>query len=186
MDPSEAARLTVPVSGRDHADGPATAPVTLVEYGDFECPYCGQAYPIVKELQRRLGDRLRFVYRHFPLSNLHPNAQRAAESSEAAAAQGKFWEMHDALFENQRSLDAGLERLAREVGLDVERWSSEMAQHTHARKVREDFMSGVRSGVNGTPTFYINGVRHDGAYDLATLEAAIESAASGEERSSGA
>jgi protein-disulfide isomerase len=186
MDPSQTARLTLPVSERDHAYGPATAPVTLVEYGDFECPYCGQAYPIVKELQRRLGSGMRFVYRHFPLSNIHPNAQRAAESAEAAAIQGKFWEMHDALFENQRALDAGLERLAREVGLDVERWSSEMTHHTHAGKVRDDFMSGVRSGVNGTPTFYINGVRHDGAYDLGTLEAAIEAAASGEKRSSGA
>jgi protein-disulfide isomerase len=105
MQESATARLTVPVSQRDHQQGPATAPVTLVEYGDYECPYCGEAYPIVKEIKLRLGDRLRFVFRNFPLTQSHPHAEHAAEAAEAAAAQGKFWEMHDSLFEHQQALD---------------------------------------------------------------------------------
>jgi protein-disulfide isomerase len=171
------ARLSIPVSDSDHVDGAADAAITLVQYGDFECPYCGQAYPIVKEIQSRLGSRLRFVFRNFPLVQSHPHAERAAEAAEAAAAQGKFWEMHDLLYQNQRALkDADLVRYAQELGLDADRLRSDLLQEKYRERVRQDFMSGVRSGVNGTPTFFINGVRHDGAYDSGTLSDAIESA----------
>jgi protein-disulfide isomerase len=171
--------LTVPVDeDRDHVQGPTDAAVTLVEYGDYECPYCGAAYPIVKEVQARMGDRLRFVFRNFPITTSHPHAEQAAESAEAAAAQGRFWEMHDVLYENQRRLeDEDLRTYAEQLGLDVERLAGELAEHVHAERVREDFMSGVRSGVNGTPTFYINGVRHDDSYDFEILLASAERAA---------
>jgi protein-disulfide isomerase len=155
-----------------------TAPVTLVEYGDYECPYCGQAYVVVKEIERLVGDRMRFVFRNFPLASVHPHAENAAEAAEAAGAQGKFWEMHDCLFENQQALDdIHLMKYAAKVGLDVSRFRRDMAEHRYAPRVRDDFMSGVRSGVNGTPTFFINGVRHDRSYDLDSLLAAIEDAA---------
>ncbi len=179
MQESATARLAVPVSQRDHQQGPATAPVTLVEYGDYECPYCGQAYPIVKEIQRQLGDRLRFVFRNFPLTQSHPHAEHAAEAAEAAAAQGKFWEMHDTLFEHQQALDdTHLVHYAVALQLEQEKFEREMTEHVYANRVRDDFLSGVRSGVNGTPTFYINGVRHDASYALETLLAAIEGAMS--------
>jgi protein-disulfide isomerase len=172
------AELTLPVSDeRDHIQGPAEAPVTLLEYGDYECPYCGAAYPIVKQVQSQMGDRLRFVFRNFPISTSHPHAEQAAEAAEAAAAQGRFWEMHDHLYEHQRHLEAGdLRAYAGELGLDVERFDRELAEHVHAARVREDFMSGVRSGVNGTPTFYVNGNRHNGPSDLHSLLAALERA----------
>ena len=174
---SETAKPTPLVSQRDHQQGPETAPVTLVEYGDYECPYCGEAYPIVKEIQRRLGDRLRFVFRNFPLTQSHPHAEHAAEAAEAAAVQEKFWEMHDYLFEHQRALDdAHLVQYAVALNLDKETFEREMTEHVHTNRVREDFLSGVRSGVNGTPTFFINGVRHDDSYALETLLAAIEAA----------
>jgi protein-disulfide isomerase len=171
-----AAELTLPVSeDRDHIQGSADAPVTLLEYGDYECPFCGAAYPIVKEVQSRLGERLRFVFRNFPITTSHPHAALAAEAAEAADAQGKFWEMHDLLYESQQHLEAAdLHRYAEQLGLDVDRFDNELAQHVHAERVREDFMSGVRSGVNGTPTFYLNGVRHDGDYELETLLAALD------------
>jgi protein-disulfide isomerase len=163
---------------RDHVQGPADAAVTLVEYGDYECPYCGAAYPIVKELQARMRDRLRFVFRNFPITTSHPHAEQAAEAAEAAAAQGRFWEMHDLLYENQRRLrDQDLHAYAEQLGIDVERFDKDLAEHVHAPRVREDFMSGVRSGVNGTPSFYVNGTRHDDSYDLDTLLAALERAA---------
>jgi len=163
---------------RDHIQGPADAAVTLVEYGDYECPYCGAAYPIVKELQARMGDRLRFVFRNFPISTSHPHAEQAAEAAEAAAAQSRFWEMHDLLYENQRRLrDQDLHAYAEQLGIDVERFDKDLAEHVHAPRVREDFMSGVRSGVNGTPSFYVNGARHDDSYDFETLLAALERAA---------
>jgi len=170
--------LTVPVSpDRDHIQGPTEAPATLVEYGDFQCPYCGKAYPIVKDVQARMGDRLRFVFRNFPITTSHQYAEQAAEAAEAAAAQGRFWEMHDVLFENQARLaDGDLRRYADRVGLDVERFDADMARHAYAERVREDFMGGVRSGVNGTPTFYVNGARHDDAYDVETLVGALERA----------
>jgi protein-disulfide isomerase len=174
--------LTMPVAeDRDHIQGPADAAVTLVQYGDYECPYCGEAYPIIKEVQARLGDSLRFVFRNFPITTSHPHAERAAEVAEAAAAQGKFWEMHDLLYENQRRLrDEDLHTYAERLGLDVELFDKEMADHAHAERVREDFMSGVRSGVNGTPTFYINGVRHDDSYETEVLLDALEQAAAEE------
>ena len=180
----ERAVLTLPVSDdRDHVQGPSDAPVTLVEYGDYECPYCGEAYPIVKAVQEQMGERLRFVFRNFPLTNSHPHAQHAAEAAEAATVQGKFWEMHDHLFEHQGALDdAHLAQYAREVGVDESRFTREMSEHTHAERVREDFMSGIRSGVNGTPTFFVNGARHDDGYDAETLLSALNHAASQPER----
>jgi protein-disulfide isomerase len=169
--------LTMPVGERDHVQGPAAATVTLVEYGDYECPYCGAAYPTVKEVQRRLGDRLRFVFRNFPLAEMHPHAQHAAEAAEAAGAQEQFWPMHDTLYEHQRALDdAHLRRHAAELELDEERFDRELTHHAYAGRVREDLLSGARSGVNGTPTFFINGRRHDASYDLETLLAALEGA----------
>jgi protein-disulfide isomerase len=175
-----ASELTLPVSAdRDHIQGPADAAATLLEYGDYECPYCGAAYPIVKEVQSRLGNQLRFVFRNFPITTSHPHAELAAETAEAADVQGKFWEMHDLLYESQQHLEeADLHRYAEQLGLDVDRFDDELARHVHADRVREDFMSGVRSGVNGTPTFYVNGVRHDADYELETLLAALEPGAS--------
>jgi protein-disulfide isomerase len=174
------AALTLPVSeDRDHIQGPAEAAVTLVEYGDYECPYCGAAYPIIKEVQERMGEGLRFVFRNFPITTSHPHAELAAEAAEAAAAQDRFWEMHDLLYENQQRLgEEDLHAYADQLGLEVEPFDRELAEHAHAERVHEDFMSGVRSGVNGTPTFYINGLRHDDPYDLETLLAALERAAS--------
>jgi protein-disulfide isomerase len=170
----DVARLTLPVGSRDHVLGPDSAPVTLVEYGDFECPFCRRAYPIVKEVRQRLGDRLRFVFRNFPLRESHPHAQHAAEAAEAAGAQGMFWEMHDRLFERQFALeDDNLEEYARDLGLDADRLRGELDAHINAARVREDFRSGITSGVNGTPTFYINGERYDGSWEVEPLAAAL-------------
>jgi len=178
MADDEVPRLTMPVGNRDHAQGSADAPVTLVEYGDYECPHCGRAYPIVKEVQRRLGSRLRVVFRNFPLSESHPHAQHAAEAAEGAAAHGQFWEMHDALFEHQRALgDDHLVAYAAKLGLDPKTFEQELHAHAHTPRVREDFKSGVRSGVNGTPTFFINGERFDDSWDLDTLTDALKAAA---------
>jgi|SRR5205809_903656 protein-disulfide isomerase len=170
------AHLSLPVSDRrDHISGNPSGAVTLVEYGDFECPYCGQAHPIIKELMQRKGDDIRFVFRHFPLTQIHPDAALAAEAAEAAAAQGKFWEMHDMLYENQDALDPqSLSSYAGDLDLNVPQFQLELHEHTHQPRVREDFTSGIRSGVNGTPSFFINGRRHDGAWDLESLMAAIE------------
>jgi len=177
MAEDERPRLALPVTPRDHADGPANAVVTLVEYGDYECPHCGRAYPIVKEIQRRLDARLRFVFRNFPLAEAHPHATHAAEAAEGAAAQGRFWEMHDTLYEHQQALDdPHLVAYAKSLGLDESRFGHELASHAHGPRVREDFLSGVRSGVNGTPTFFINGIRHDASWDLATLLEALGAA----------
>lgn len=171
--------LTVPVSAADHTLGSPAAPVTLVEYGDFECPHCRRAHPIVKEVRARLGSRLRFVFRNFPLTNVHPHAEHAAEMAEAAGAQGKFWEMHDRLFERQFALqDEDLVDYARDLGLDADVVARELAAHTYKGKVRDDFMGGVKSGVNGTPTFYVNGVRFDDSWVPDTLTAALERAGS--------
>jgi protein-disulfide isomerase len=173
----EVARLSLPVNERDHSQGPGDAAVTLVEYGDYECPHCGRAYPIVKEIQKRLGSRLRFVFRNFPLAELHPHAQHAAEAAEAAAVQGKFWEMHDVIFEHQRALDdRHLVDYAAVLRIDQERLQRELSSHAYAGRVREDFLSGIRSGVNGTPTFFINGVRYDDSWDSETLEHALRAA----------
>ena len=170
--------LTMPVSeDRDHVQGPRDAPLTMVEYGDYECPYCGAAHPIVKRIQRQMGDRLRFVFRNFPITTSHPLAEAAAEAAESAGAQGRFWEMHDRLYENQSRLSRpDLRSHAEALSLDLERFDDELERHAHADRIREDFMSGVRSGVNGTPTFFINGVRHDGPFDAATLLDVLERA----------
>jgi protein-disulfide isomerase len=161
----DAPRLTPPVSERDHSTGDPNAPVTLVEYGDYECPHCGPAYPIVKSIQHRLGRKLRFVFRNFPLAESHPHARHAAEAAEAAAVQGKFWQMHDALFENQDRLeDEDIVALAKRLKLDANAIDAALAEGTYTSRVREDFRSGVRSGVNGTPTFFINGERYDGSW----------------------
>jgi protein-disulfide isomerase len=154
---------TLPIAGRDHIQGSIKAPVALVEYGDYQCPYCGQAYPIVKAVQERLGERLCFVFRNFPLANMHPHAEHAAEAAEAADAQGRFWEMHDLLYENQEALDdVNLQEYASALGLDAKRLIDEVRAGAHATRIREDFKGGARNGVNGTPTFFINGERYDG------------------------
>ena len=179
-------RLDPPVGDRDHVRGSATAPVTLVEYGDYECPYCGRTHPVVGKLRETLGDRLRFVFRHFPLDSVHPRARHAAEAAEAAGAQDRFWEMHDLLYENQEDLgDEALRRLAAEVGLDLERFEEDLAERWHAPRVREDRLGGERSGVDGTPAFFVNGARHEGNLDLESLLAAVEGAMSGSRASSG-
>jgi protein-disulfide isomerase len=173
------ATLALPVSpARDHIRGTVGAPVTLVEYGDYECPYCAAAHGIVSAIQEAMAAELRFVFRHFPMTTVHPHAEPAAEAAEAAGAQGHFWPMHDVMFEHQDQLDGpDLLTYARALDLDVVRFSGDLVTHVHAPKVREDFMSGVRSGVNGTPTFYINGVRHDGPWDAMSLLAALQAAA---------
>src|SRR5579863_1934920 len=145
-------KLTLPVTDRDHIQGTEKAMVTLVEYGDYQCPHCGRAYPIVEELRRVFGDRLRFVFRNFPLTQVHDHAEAAAEAAEAAGAQGRFWEMHHALFTHQNALDAAhLVHYAGQLGLDEQQLTQALRAHTFQGRVREDFMSGVRSGVNGTP-----------------------------------
>jgi protein-disulfide isomerase len=171
-------RLTTPVSEADHRLGPDDAPVTLVEYGDFECPSCGAAYPIVESVRKRMGARLRFVFRNFPLTQMHPHAMHAAEAAEAAGAQGKFWQAHRMLFEHQDALeDPDLVGYAKALHLDVERFTSELAADAYAKRIRESIRSGIRSGVNGTPTFFINGVRFDGSWQGPDLLAALEAAA---------
>jgi protein-disulfide isomerase len=172
-------RLHVPVGEPDHVRGPATSPVTLVEYGDYQCPFCGRAHPVVKALIAQLGNRMRFCFRHFPLTTIHPLAQQAAEAAEAAGAQGRFWEMHDLLFEHQDGLGGGfLVQYATDLGLDRDRFQRELASHAHADRVREHFMSGVRSGVNGTPTFFLNDVRYDGPHEQGAMLEAVEGALS--------
>ena len=162
---------------RDHVRGPNDAPVTLVEYGDYECPYCGQAERIIRELLISFGDDLRYVWRHLPLTDVHPHAQMAAEAAEAAGAQGAFWEMHDTLLEHQdalRPMDLG--RYAEQLGLDIERFWDELRRHVHAPRIAEDVASADASGVSGTPTFFINSRRHHGAYDIETLTEAVRAA----------
>jgi len=171
--------LIPPVGPDDHAQGPADAPVTLVEYGDFQCPYCGAAYPVVRAVQKVMGTRLRFVFRNFPLKQIHPNAEHAAEVAEAAATKDRFWQMHDLLFENQRTLgDAHLLEYAERAGLEPAWVAQTLEEGTYARKVSKDFRSGVRSGVNGTPTFFINGMRYDGAADAESMIEALKAAVS--------
>jgi Na+/H+ antiporter NhaA len=167
--------LAAPVDPeRDHIRGPDEAPVTLVEYGDYECPYCGRAEGTVRELVRDFSEDLRYVFRHLPLEDVHPHAELAAEAAEAAGAQGRFWEMHDLLFADQSALEpADLRDRAARLGLDVERFWDEVRTRAHARRVTEDVRSADESGVAGTPTFFINGLRHQGSYDVETLSAAI-------------
>jgi protein-disulfide isomerase len=169
--------LAVPVDpARDHLRGPAEAPVTVVEYGDFECPYCGKAEPVMRELLADFGD-VRYVWRHLPLSDVHPNAELAAEASEAAAAQGAFWEMHDLLLDHQGELrPRHLHSYAQQLDLDPDRFREDLQRHAHSPRVEEDVDSADSSGVTGTPTFFVNERRHDGAYDIDTLSAAVRAA----------
>lgn len=168
-------KLTMPVNDSDHIKGKENASVTLVEYGDFECPDCRQAYPIVEEVQRIEADKLRVVFRHFPLSQIHLHALHAAYAAEAAAKQGKFWEMHNLLLENQEALeDQDLLAYAKNLNLDIQQFKKDMISEEIAKKVKDDFMSGVRSGGNGTPTFFINGIRFDGLYEVDSLQKAVE------------
>jgi len=164
-------KLTVPVSiGLDHVRGSINAPITIVEYGDYECPYTGGAYPVVKEIMKQFDERIYFVFRNFPLNDIHPHAQHAAEAAEAAAAQDKFWQMHDYLFEHQKALDdAHLFEYAKKVGLDIDKFKKEMSEHVYAPLINKSLKSGIDSGVEGTPTFFINGERYEDSWDLDTL-----------------
>ena len=167
-------KLTSPDPQHDHLQGPADAPVMLLEYGDYQCPACGAAYPMVKAIQKQLRGQLCFSFRNFPLISIHPHAGHAAEGAEAAGVQGRFWEMHDLLYENQGALDDdALVEHARSLGLDDTRLAREIRDGDHTARVREDFRHGVRAGVNGTPTFFINGERYDGPTGLEPLLAAL-------------
>ncbi|HLJ79910.1 MAG TPA: thioredoxin domain-containing protein [Ktedonobacterales bacterium] len=179
---SQSATLERSVGVRDHLQGPQTALVTLVEYGDYECSQCGQAHVFVHEARQRFGDRLRFVFRHFVMTGVHAHAQHAAEAAEAAGGQGRFWEMHDTLFTHQEALDNGfLVEYADALGLDVNRFLRDMAGHVHVDRVREDLQSGMHSGVARTPTFFLNGVRCGPEWDAkALLETIAEAVASRE------
>lgn len=158
--------LRPPVSVNDHIEGNLNAAIELVEYGDYQCPHCGRAYPIVKRMQKELGDKLKFVFRNFPLAKIHPEATMAAIATEAAALQGKYWEMHDIIFENQEDLDmASLFEYARECGLNMEKFEKDMASPALAEKVEADFESGIRSGVNATPTFFTNGEKYNNGWE---------------------
>jgi protein-disulfide isomerase len=162
---------------RDHIRGPDDAPVTLVEYGDFECSYCGQAERVIRELLGSHGNDVRYVWRHLPLNDVHPNAQLAAEAAEAAAAEGKFWEMYDLLLSHQDALGPrDLARYATELGLDVGRFRDELRRREYAPRISQDVASADESGVSGTPTFFINGRRHYGAYDIDALSDAVRAA----------
>jgi len=167
--------LKVPVTSSDHIQGDKNAPVVLVEYGDYECPHCGHADPIVKRVQRHFGKRLVFVFRNFPLNEMHPNAEAAAEAAEFAAAHGRFWEMHDGIYDYQPALGVPLLlELAESLKLSAPDLRVALSDREYASRVRDDFLGGVKSGVNGTPTFFINGQRHDGSFELDDLVAAIE------------
>ena len=170
--------LAEPVGAKDHMQGPANAPVTLVEYGDYECPYCGEAYPVLKEVQKKVGNSLRFVFRNFPLTQMHPHAFAAAEAAEAAGAQGKFWEMHDMLYEHQENLEPeALAGYAKMLKLDMERFVKDVNAGTFAAKIKHDFQTGVMSGVNGTPSLFINGERFDGSVDVESLLEVLQTVA---------
>jgi len=171
------ARVVVPVRGRDHARGGAWAEVTLVEYGDYECPHCRNAHAVVRQLQRYVGpEHLRHVFRHFPVTQIRPGAELAAQVSEAAAARGRFWEVHDLLFEWRGEYESVLKRHADALGMDAGQLLGELAAGVHLARVREDFMSGVRGGGRGTPAFFINGAPHEDGYDFESLLAAVEQA----------
>jgi protein-disulfide isomerase len=173
---AENIKLTLPVSeSRDHIQGPVNAPITLVEYGDYECPYCGQAYMIIKEIQERLGSKLCFVFRNFPLTKVRPHAYKAAIAAETAAAQGKFWDMYDYLFKHgQVVTDENLRQSAAKLGLNVARFDREFLDRTYSSHVDEDIQSGKSSGVKSTPTFFINGDRYNSAWDMDTLLSALD------------
>lgn len=168
-------QLALPVRACDHIQGSITAPIVLVEYGDYQCPNSGRAYSIVQKIQQRLDHQLCFVFRHFPLAQIHPQAQITAEAAEVAGEQGKFWQMHNTLFQHQQALaDADLVEYAVALGLNIPRFLRKLSGHIYAERVQEDLRSGVSSGVSGTPTFFINGVCHHGAWNLERLLAVIE------------
>jgi len=170
MDSTDLSRLLLPIRPFDHVHGPDDAPYTLVEYGDYECPDCGRLYVILRDLQSDIASRLRIVYRHYPFSGIHHHAQQAAEAAEAAGAQGKFWEMHTLLFEQQQALRTkDLIRYAENLTLDVERFRRELKNEIHSERVRADFVAGVQNGVYGTPGLFLNGVRYDGQWDKESL-----------------
>ncbi len=169
--------LAVPVSERDHSQGPVTATVTLVQYGDYECPYTRRSTWVVQAIQQQPGEQLRFVYRNFPLTEIHPHALHAAFAAEAAAAQGKFWEMHDYIFHHQHTLeDSDLEQFAGAIGLDRQQFTHDMAERPYLSRIEEDLQGGLRSGVRGTPTFFINGVLYPGSWEQEALMAALAEA----------
>jgi protein-disulfide isomerase len=172
------AKLVKPVGPDDHVRGSKAAAVTLLEYGDYQCPYCGAAYPVVEQLREWAGDNLRFVFRNFPLTQAHPFAEGAAEAAEASGAQGKYWEMHDTLYTHQDALDLpDLLEYAAALGLDVRAIAADLSARRYQDRVHQDFLGGVRSGVNGTPTFFMDGLRYDGPPDFESLSAALEQAA---------
>lgn len=172
--------LRVPVTNRDHAQGKESALITLVEYGDYQCPHCGMAYYIVKRIQKYFGDQLRLVFRHFPITEVHPYAEMASETSEFAGDKGHFWEMHNHLFENQSRLNPNLfEQLVQTLSLPMQEYRFAIANKVNLPKIKEDFLGGVRSGVNGTPTFFINEHRYDGSYEFENLISAIEALLAG-------
>ena len=169
------AKLTPPINKNDHVHGHPDALVTLVEYGDYQCPHCGAAFPIIKQIQKAFAKNLRFAFRHFPLSNVHEYAFPAAIAAEAAGRQGKFWEMHDMIYEGQSMLSKNaLLEFAKEVGLNIPTFKLDLLDQTLVKKVESDFESGMRSGVNGTPSFFINGEKYNGLYDYASLAWAVE------------
>ena len=169
------ATLRPPVNNNDHMKGDPKAPATLVEYGDFQCPHCAASYPVLKEIEKLLDDRLLFVYRHFPLSNIHPMAFPAAIAAEAAGRQGKFWAMHDLIFDNQDMLMSNdVLIFARQLRLRMSKFKIDLLDKSLSLKVESDFESGVRSGVNGTPSFFVNGTKHNGPSDFTSLLAVIE------------
>lgn len=174
-------RLRPMLNEKDHIQGDPTAPLTVVEFGDYECPFCGRAYAVLKSLQNALGERLCFVFRNFPLTGAHPHAVLAAEAAEAAGAQGYYWPMHDLLYEHQSALDRpDLAGYAAQLGLDLLAFERDMRTHRHLDKLRADLHSGVLSGVNGTPTLFINGYRHDGGWDFDSLWEAMVGAGGAE------
>ncbi len=169
-------QLTMPVGPRDHMIGEDRAPITLVEYGDYECPHCARASSIVNRILSEMGPRLRFVFRNFPLSRIHPNAEAAAQFAEAASAQGQYWQAHELLFENHESLELeSLATFASELGLDIQKILSDLEEGRYAARVKEDLRSGVESGVDATPGFFINGERYEGSWEYEPLRAALES-----------
>ena len=164
----------VPTAGQDHIQGLVDAPFQLVEYGDFQCPFCGEAYEVVKQIQESLGGKLCFAFRNFPLSDMHPYAEHAAEAAEAADAQGRFWDMHDTLFENQNALeDEDLAEYAEELGLDAKRLIHDIRTGAHSARIQKDYRSGEENGVNGTPTFFVNGTLFEGEPTAEELIAAL-------------
>lgn len=167
-------RLWIPVTERDHIRGKPDAPLTLLEYGDYECDYCGRAYPVVRELREHFGDRLRFVFRNFPHASIHPHASVAAQAAEAAGGQGKFWEMHDLLYQHQNDLATGdLTHIALQAGLELYHFQADLQSERFARRVAADHQGAVESGVRKTPTFFINGAYYDGPMELQAMIAAI-------------